>query len=78
MEKLITIISFFHIHETGIPCSLLESEGIECFVQDAMSVPYTGLAVSGIKIQVKESDVPRAMKILKDGGFLEDTISFTV
>ncbi len=72
MEKLVTIITFFYPHETGIPCSLLESEGIGCFVQDELSVPYTALAVGGIKLQVRESDAHKAIEILKKGGFIRE------
>ncbi len=70
MDRLVTIITVFNPHETGLPCSLLDSEGIECFVQDTMSVPYTGLAGGGIKLQVRESEALRAIEILKDGGFI--------
>ncbi len=70
MDDLVTIITFYYPHEMGVPCSLLESEGIECFVQDELSAPYIPLAVGGIKLQVRGSDALKAIEILKKGGFI--------
>ena len=71
MDDLVTISTFFYPHETGLPCSLLESEGIECVVQGELAGPYTPVAVSGIRLQVRRSDELRAVEILKKGGFIQ-------
>ena len=53
----------------------LESEGIECFVRDELTtqvISMYSVALGGIKLQVKESDVERAVAILKEGGYLKN------
>ena len=75
MNNLTTIISFVYPHEPGIPRSLLESEGIECFLRDEMIVsvdPFYSNAIGGIKLQVWESDAERATEILIGGGFIKE------
>ena len=72
-ENLITVVTFVYPHELGIPQSLLESEGIECFVRDEFTInvhPFYSNAIGGIKLQVRESDAQRALKILIEGGFI--------
>ena len=72
-ENLVTVVSFVYPHELGIPQSLLESEGIECFVRDEFTVtvhPFYSNAIGGIKLQVRENDAQRAMDILIEGGFI--------
>ena len=47
----------------------LESEGIECWLQDEHTVtinPVWTNAVGGIKLMVKEEDLPRAMEIFRE------------
>ena len=74
MEHLVTIRTFFDTAQMAVPKSLLESEGIECFVRDE----YMGQLhpavnnADGIKLQVKEEDAERAADILMKGGFLTE------
>ena len=72
MENLVTVQIFYEPTDVLIPRSLLESEGIECFVKDELTAQVYNVAsiVGGVKLQVKESDVERAVQILMDGGFL--------
>jgi len=73
-ENLVTVIRFVYPHELGIPRSLLESEGIECFVRDEYTVsvhPFYSNAIGGIKLQVKERDAQLAMELLIEGGFID-------
>jgi hypothetical protein len=73
MENLVTVITYSEPTEMLIPKSLLESEGIECFVIDEMmSRLYPTGAVGGIKLQVREQVAEQAVKILIDGGFLKE------
>ncbi|MDR1156527.1 MAG: DUF2007 domain-containing protein [Bacteroidales bacterium] len=75
MDNLVTVLTFVYPHESGIPRSLLESEGIECFMRDEMTAtvqPFYSNAIGGIKLQVREGDVQRAMEILIEGGFISD------
>jgi DNA-directed RNA polymerase subunit RPC12/RpoP len=75
MDSLVTILTFVYPHESAIPRSLLESEGVECFMRDEMTASvqqFYSNAIGGIKLQVRESDVQRAMGILIEGGFVNE------
>ena len=72
-ENLVTVATFVYQHELGIPRSLLESEGIECFTCDENIVsvhPFYSNAIGGVKLQVRGVDFHRATDILLKGGFL--------
>lgn len=74
-DHLVTAIRFVYPNELGIPRSLLESEGIECFVRDELTIsvdPFYSNAIGGIKLQVRESDAQRATDILTKGGFINE------
>jgi DNA-directed RNA polymerase subunit RPC12/RpoP len=74
-DRLVTILTFVYPHESGIPRSLLESEGIECFMRDEMTAtvqPFYSNAIGGIKLQVRESDVQKAIEVLTEGGFINE------
>ncbi len=75
MDTLVTLMSFAEPTEMAVPKSFLESEGIECFIQDELIsqiYPWASSALGGIKLQVRESDLPQAVEIMKRGGFLSD------
>lgn len=66
-EKLITIATFSQAIEAHVSKTKLESEGIICFIADENIVNmnwFYSNAVGGVKLQVKESDVKRALEIL--------------
>ncbi|GAB6011920.1 putative signal transducing protein [Viscerimonas tarda] len=70
--ELITIKTFETITSLGIVKSYLESEDIECFVKDEfMGTVYAGMGVSSlsIKLQVRDSDVEKAIQLLIEGGY---------
>lgn len=70
--KLVTVIAFDNITRLGLVRSYLESEGIECFVKDEfMGTIYSAVGVNELrmKIQVKETDVDEAIRLLIEGGF---------
>ena len=56
-EKLVEIARFSHPTDAAIPISLLESEGILCFMHNAFST------------QVMGGLADRALEILRDGGY---------
>jgi putative signal transducing protein len=67
-EPLVTIGSFDTPLKANILASRLEADGVECFVADAETIGTYCLlagAVGGVKIQVRESDGPRAAAILR-------------
>jgi hypothetical protein len=72
LEQLITIYAFSYPHEAAIIQGRLESEGIETFLKDELTVQtyhFYSNAVGGIKLQVWENDVEQAIAILKDAGY---------
>lgn len=76
MKNRVTIATFTLPTEMALARARLESEGIECFAQDEMTVQvhnFYSQALGGIKLQVAGDDVIRAMHILKEGGFTIDT-----
>lgn len=73
MEQFITIYTFSYPHEAAIIQGRLESEGIETFLKDELTVQtyhFYSNALGGIKLQVRESDVAIALEILKDAGYV--------
>ena len=75
MENFITIKTFVSATDLAIPQTLLEANGVECQVLDELTVqvnPLYSNAIGGIKLQVRESDIQKAIEILKNGGFITD------
>ncbi|GAP71663.1 hypothetical protein SAMD00024442_16_11 [Candidatus Symbiothrix dinenymphae] len=73
-NKFITVVTFTYSHEVAIVRGRLESEGIECYVQDELTAqvaPYYSNAIGGVKLQVKECDVKQAVTILVEAGYLK-------
>ena len=65
-EKLVTVGQFSLGVEAHICKTKLESEGIQCFIQDENLIAVNWLysnAIGGVKLQVKESDVENVRKI---------------
>ena len=63
-EQLITIDTFTQDGRAHICQTKLESEGIECFIAGEYSVSIGYPLVGEVRLQVKESDVARAVEIL--------------
>ena len=75
MPALVTILSAQYPQQAYIIKAHLESEGIECFIKDELTVqtnPLYSNAIGGIKLQVKEEDIPEATKILRSEGYLTE------
>ena len=73
--ELVTVKTFTFAHDVALVRNYLESEGIRCFVKDELTVqvhPFTSAAIGGVKLQVCQPDVERAVQLLKDGGYLKD------
>jgi tetratricopeptide (TPR) repeat protein len=65
--RLVTIGRFSHATEAYIPKTRLEAESVWAFVADAETVTMNWLysnAIGGVKLQVREADVERALEIL--------------
>lgn len=73
-NNFITLITFGMPHEIIPVRARLESDGIECFVRDELTVtaqPLLSNAIGGIKLQVRESDFIRARDILIECGYMQ-------
>ena len=64
-EKLITIASFTFSNDSSVLESIFQSEGIEYAIDDTtvLSGPIETL------LKVKESDMEKATRIMKESGF---------
>ena len=75
MDKFVTIKTFTYATEVAVIRGRLESEGIECAVQDELTVqsnPFYSNAIGGVKLQVRQSDLRKAVEILEEGGYLKE------
>ena len=75
MDQIVTIRSFNYPVELAVIRGRLEAEGIDCFVQDELTIqanPFYSHALGGVKLQVRQSDLRRAMEILEEGGYLKE------
>ena len=66
--KLITLRQFTSVPEALLAKSILDSEGIECFLADENTIRLDWLlsnAIGGIKLWVKEDDVAKASNLLE-------------
>jgi hypothetical protein len=73
----LTIKTFNMSHQAIIVRSMLEAEGIECFLKDELTVqvdPFYSNALGGAKLQVKPSDFDRAISLLQHNGYIEKEI----
>jgi hypothetical protein len=69
MEQLITIATYWYPGDYLLIKSRLEAEGINVFMKDENIVtqdPLVTSAVGGIKLQVNENDVEKALQIIKE------------
>ena len=76
-NKLVVFKTFNNPIEANITRGLLETHGIECFLQDENTVyvnPVYTTALGGIKLWIKESDYSDAVKICCDESKNEDQI----
>lgn len=75
MDKIVEIARFTYPADAQILRSLLESEGIECYLKDELSNQILGsyVDIGGVKVEILEKDVPRALEIMEAGGFPVET-----
>ncbi len=73
MSQFITIRTFTLPHEAAAPMGRLESEGIECFLQDgSLSGSMTMNMSSSVRLMVEEKNVSKAAGLLKEWGYLQE------
>ncbi len=70
--ELVTVKTFVLPQDAALVRAYLESEGVECFVQDELTVQvdnFYSTAVGGVKLQVRKRDLQEAIVALKNGGY---------
>ncbi len=75
MESFVNIRAFTYPHEASLAGGLLDSEGIEYFLKDEMTVQVINIysnAVGGVKLQVRQDDVDAAIEILLKAGYIKE------
>jgi len=73
MLDVVTVATYTLPHELVIDKSKLESNDIECFVKDEMTVQvhnFLSNAIGGVKLQVLGSDLEKARAILSESNNL--------
>jgi hypothetical protein len=81
MDTLVTVKTFTYAHEAAVVKSLLDSQGIFCFLKDELTIqanPFYSNALGGVKLQVRESDIGRATEALKQAGYLDEEPDKTI
>lgn len=71
MEKMVEIARFTYVKDARLLVSVLQSEEIDCYIRDEYINQILGgvVDVGGARVEVLESDVPRAMEIMEENGF---------
>jgi hypothetical protein len=68
--KMVEIARFTYPLEASTLIALLESEAIDCYLRDEIISGIMGVIdVGGNRLEVLESDLPRALEIMKEGGY---------
>lgn len=78
LNQLITIATFTLPSELIVVRGRLESEGVECFTKDELTVQvhnFYSNAIGGVKLQVRHEDVELANQILTELGFSQESVS---
>lgn len=76
MDNFVTIKTFAYPIDLAVIRGRLEAEGIECVAQDelmAQANPFLSNAIGGIKLQVRQRDLQKAIEILEEGGYLKES-----
>jgi len=67
-EALVTVATFANPVQADFARAILEMDGIECrLIDETFSnvAPFYSFAIGGVKLQVRESDAPRAVAALR-------------
>ena len=71
MDKMVEIARFQYPAEAQTLMALLKSEEIECYLRNEYSSQmFAGyMDIGGARVEILESDVPRALEVMKEGGY---------
>ncbi|HEU4718897.1 MAG TPA: DUF2007 domain-containing protein [Bacteroidia bacterium] len=73
--RLVTVLTSMHLSELSVICGRLEADGIECHIQDELTAqvnPFYSNAIGGIKLQVEEKDLQKALAVLRSHGYITE------
>lgn len=71
MDKMVEIAEFSFPADAQTLMALLRSEGIECYLRNELTTQImAGYAdVGGARLEILEKDLPRALEIMREGGY---------
>lgn len=71
MDKMVEIARFTFPAEAQTLMAFLESEGIDCYLRNELTTQImAGYAdVGGARLEVLERDLPRALELMREGGY---------
>lgn len=74
MDKMVEIARFQYPAEAQTLIALLKSEGIDCYLRDEISSQLmAGYAdIGGARLEILDSDLPRALEVMEEGGYLQE------
>ncbi len=75
MTNRLTLMTFTFPTEAHVVKGFLESNGVETFLKDEMTVQVNNFysnAIGGVKLQVNETDYDNGIQLLHEGGYLKD------
>lgn len=73
-DKLVTVATFPLPQDAYVIRTRLEAEGIYSFLKDEFTVQtdnFLSNAIGGVKLQIRESEVERAIPLLVEAGVIE-------
>ncbi|MDR1645639.1 MAG: DUF2007 domain-containing protein [Tannerellaceae bacterium] len=69
-DKMVEIARFQYPTDARTLMALLQSEEIDCYLRNEYStLVMAGYDVGGARVEILESDVPRALEVMKAGGY---------
>jgi len=70
-QKMVEIARFSKVDEARMLTSLLQSEDIDCYINNEYTTQvFAGLAdMGGARVEVLEGDVKRAMEVMEANGY---------
>lgn len=71
MDRMVEIAVFSYPADAQTLMALLRSEGIECYLRNELTTQImAGYAdVGGARLEIMEKDLPRALEIMREGGY---------
>ncbi|MDR1879349.1 MAG: DUF2007 domain-containing protein [Tannerellaceae bacterium] len=70
MDKMVEIANLLQWDEAQVLITLLQSEGIDCYLRNEYSTLVWGnIIAGGLRVELLESSVPRAVEVMKANGY---------